>query len=461
MFEKLFKLQNNNTSIRTEIMAGLATFLTMAYIIFVNPGILSTDFSGNPTGLSFDAVMMATCLATFIASVIMGLLANMPIAQAPGMGENFFFVTVLMALSAAGITDSWKSSMTIVLIAGVLFLILSLLKFRKAIMNAISPSMKNAIAVGIGLFIAFIGMKNAGIIVDTPPGSLVALTHNIAQPHVVIFFAGLLFMAILQARRIKGAILWGILFSTLLALVWGKIRYAGVFGYPKSHAFFQFDFSHILRTDIILFIVVFLFMDMFDTVGTLIGVGEQAGFIKGNEFPNADRAFVSDAVGTIVGACSGTSTVTSYIESCVGVESGGRTGLTAVTTGILFLAALFFTPLVSMIGGGWEIQNWIGNGVVTERVNPITAPALVIVGSMMVRNVKNIDWHDITEGFPAFLIMLGIPLSFNIADGLAMGIVAYPVIKLCTGRRREISWLVILIAVIFILRYVFDPTLIK
>jgi len=446
MLNKLFQLQSNNTSVKTEIMAGLITFLTMAYIVFVNPGILSTDFNGQPTGLSFGAAMLATCLAAFVASVLMGFLANLPIAQAPGMGENFFFVTVVMGVTAAGVADGWKTALTIVLISGIIFLILSLLKFRKAIIDAISPSMKNAIAVGIGLLIAFIGLKNAGVIVAAPAGGLVVFNKGITQPHVIIFFSGLILTAILQVRQIKGAILWGILFSTLLGLIWGKVRYAGVFGLPKSHAFFQFDFQHVFKPEFIAFIVVFLFMDMFDTVGTLIGVGEQAGIIKENKLPNANRALVSDAVGTVAGACTGTSTVTSFIESCVGVEYGGRTGLTAVTTGFLFLVALFFTPLVGMIGGGWISD--------AGPVNPVTAPALVIVGAMMVRNVIKIEWQDASEGIPAFLILLGIPLSFNIADGLALGFISYPIIKLACGRGREISWLVYLVAVIFLLRYV-------
>ena len=426
-------------------MAGLITFLTMAYIIFLNPGVLSVDFHGDPTGLSFDAAMLATCLAAFMASVIMGLLANLPIAQAPGMGENFFFVTVVMGISAAGVADAWKTALAIVLISGIIFLLLSVLRFRKAIIDAVSPSMKNGIAVGIGLLIAFIGLKNAGMIVDAPPGGLVVFNKSMTQPHVIVFFCGLIVTAILQVRQVRGAILWGILFSTILGLVFGKIKYTGLFGLPKSHAFFQFNFRHIFRPEFLAYILAFLFMDMFDTVGTLIGVGEQAGIIQDNQLPNANRALVSDAVGTVAGACSGTSTVTSFIESCVGVEYGGRTGLMAVTTGFLFLIALFFTPLVHMIGGGWMT----GDG----PVNPITAPALVIVGAMMVKNVMKIDWQDVSEGIPAFLILLGIPLSFSIADGLAMGFIAYPVIKLASGRGREVGWLVYLVAAIFVLRY--------
>jgi AGZA family xanthine/uracil permease-like MFS transporter len=275
MLERLFKLREHHTTARTEIVAGLVTFLTMAYVIFVNPAVLSTDFAGQPTGLSFDAAMLATCLAAFVASVLMGLCANLPIAQAPGMGENFFFVTVVMGVTAAGVADGWKTALSIVFISGVLFLLLSLLRFRKAVMDAVSPSLKNGIAVGIGLFIAFIGLRNAGVILDAPPGSLVMLNKSFAQPHVAVFFGGLLVTAGLQARRVRGAILWGILFSAALGVLWGKIRFAGVFGLPSDHAFFQFDFRHVLRPDFIAFIVVFLLMDQFDTVGTLIGVGSR------------------------------------------------------------------------------------------------------------------------------------------------------------------------------------------
>jgi len=438
MFERIFHLEEKGTTVRTEIMAGLTTFLTMAYIIFLNPAVLSTDFAGNPTGLSLDAAMLATCLAAFVATVLMGFYANLPIAQAPGMGENFFFVTVVMSLTAMGVANSWRVTLGITLISGVLFLVLALLKFRKAIIDAVSPSLKNGIAVGIGFLIAFIGFQNGKVILDAE-GVLVRFNANLIQADTLIFFAGLFITAILFVRKIRGAIIWGILVTTLIALVAGKVQYAGIFGFPKEHAFLKFDLLGALKLYCIPFIVVFLFMDMFDTMGTIIGVGEQMGIIKDNQLPGANRALVSDAVGTVVGSCSGTSTVTSFIESVVGVQYGGRTGLTSVVTGCLFLFALFFSPVVGMVG----------------KYMPITAPALVIVGAMMVRNIKKIDWEDYSEAIPAFLIMLGIPLSYNIHDGLAMGFIAYPVIKLCSGRGKELNWLNYLVAAIFILRYLF------
>lgn len=441
MTEKLFRLEESGTTLRVEIMAGLTTFLTMAYIIFLNPAIISKTFTGEPTGLSFDAAMLATCISAAVATLLMGILANYPIAQAPGMGENFFFVTVVMALMSAGVADAWRVALGIVFISGVIFLILSLLRFRKVIIDAVSPSMKNGIAVGIGLFIAFIGLKNSGVILIDKVAGTIKFNTQVTQPGVLLFFFGLFVTSALYARRVRGAILIGIFLTLILALFTGEVHYTGVFGIPKDHAFLKMDVMRAFSLNFLPFILVFLFMDMFDTVGTLIGVGEQAGFIKDNKLPRANQALVSDAVGTVVGACAGTSTVTSYIESCVGVEYGGRTGLTSVTVAILFLASIVFSPLASMVASHPSI----------------TAPALVIVGSMMVRNVFKIDWQDFSEAIPSFLIMLGIPLSFSIADGMALGFIAYPIIRILAGKWRETHWLMYLVAILFVLRY----TLIK
>ena len=436
MLEKLFKIQERESNVRIELMGGLATFMTMAYIVFVNPAILSVDQAGNPTGLSIDAALLATCLAACVATLLMGLYANFPIAQAPGMGENVFFATVVAALAAQGIENAWQTALGIVMISGVIFLVLSILKFRKAIIDAISPSMKNAIAVGIGLFIAFLGLKNGGLFIADPVLAVRFNTH-ILQPDILIFLAGLFLTAILHVRRVRGSILWGILFTTVVSLISGQIRYEGPFGLPAEHAFFKFDLLGAMTLRALPFIIVFLFLDLFDTVGTLIGVSEQAGFIQDNRLPGANRALISDAVGTVTGACTGTSTVTSFIESAVGVEYGARTGLANIATAFLFLAALFFTPLVGMVG----------------KYPPITAPALVLVGAMMVRNVSKIDWDDYSEAIPAFLIVLGIPLSSTIADGLAIGFIAYPVIKWFSGKGREVNWLMLIVALMFILRY--------
>ena len=516
MLERLFKLSQNHTKVSTELFAGLTTFLTMSYILFVQPTVLSTDFAGKPTGLSMDAVLLATGLAAFLATLIMGLYANYPIAQAPGMGENFFFVSVVMALGAQAVPGPHRVALGVVLIAGVLFLVLSLFRVREAIIDAVSPCLKNGIAVGIGLFIAFIGLKNAGVIVAAP-GTFVRLNPGLAENQDIwIFFGILLVTAILQTLHVPGAILLGIVAGTAgsialdkvefkwsagpvaavqtaqqagisplwewiglsvgcavvfalaiacilyalkqqkpvlmgiaggvilggaAAVVLGTVRYKGICGLPKDHAFFQCDVKTVWQSigSLWPYILIFLFMDMFDTVGTLIGVGEQAGLIKDNKLPNANRALLSDAVGTVAGAAMGTSTVTSYIESAAGVAQGGRTGLTSVCTAILFLLALFFSPVIKLVGS----------------YAPITAPALVIVGAMMMKNVAKIDWDDYSEAIPCFLIILGIPLCFSIADGLAMGLIAYPIVRLLTGKIKGTHWLSYVVAAAFLARYVY------
>jgi len=442
MIEKLFKLSENNTRVETELLAGLTTFLTMSYIVFLQPTVLSTDFAGDPTGLSKDAVLLATCLSAFLATLIMGLYANYPIAQAPGMGENFFFVSVIMALAAMEVANPHEVALGIVLISGLVFLLLSLLRVREAIIDSVSPCLKNGIAVGIGLFIAFIGLKNAGIIVHNP-GTFVQLNSEVAHSQGAwVFFGILLFTAILQTLRVPGAILLGIVGGAGACLATGILKYNGCWGLPDwhEHAFFKCDVKSVWKAADQLwpYVLIFLFMDMFDTVGTLIGVSEQAGLIHDNKLPRANRALLSDAVGTVAGACMGTSTVTSYIESAAGVEQGGRTGLTSVCTGFLFLLALFFTPLVKLVGA----------------YPPITAPALVIVGSMMMKNVSKIDWEDYSECIPCFLIIIGIPLTFSIADGLALGLIAYPIIRLITGRVRGTHWLSYVVGAAFLARYI-------
>jgi AGZA family xanthine/uracil permease-like MFS transporter len=444
MLERLFRLRENRTDIRTEILAGVTTFMTMAYILFVQPAVLSTDFAGRPTGLSHDAVLLATCIASCLACLLMGFLANYPIAQAPGMGENFFFVSVVMSLTAAGFADAWKVALGITFIAGVLFLLLTMGRMRVAIIDGVSSSLKNGIAVGIGIFIAFIGLRNAGVVVESP-GTLLGLNPKVTEPRILIFLAGLVLTGTLMIYRVRGAILWGILANTALALITGQQTWKGVMGLPHGHAFFAFDFHWMFQpgTYMTLFpyLLVFLFMDVFDTTGTLIGVAEQGGFLQDNRLPRAQQALYSDALGSVAGACLGTSTVTSYIESSTGVAAGGRTGLVSVTTGLLFLLALFFTPLVHTVGG----------------YPAITAPALLLVGCMMAKNMKRVQWDDFTESIPSFLIMIGIPFFYNISDGLAAGFVTYPVLKLLSGRGKEVAPLLYVVAALFVVRYVFFP----
>ncbi len=438
--ERVFQLRGAGTTFRTEILAGLTTFLTMAYIVFVQPAVLSTDFAGHPTGLDFGAVLLATCLGSAFASIFMGLYAGYPIALAPGMGENFFFVSVVMALTALGLPSPWQATLGIVFVSGVAFILLTVLRVREAVIDAISPSMRNAIAVGIGLFIAFIGLRNAQVIVGKP-GTLLGLNTAAAPADILVFGVGLLAASVLLVRRVRGALLVGIVLSAVTALVLGKIRFAGVFGFPHmaDTALLRLDIGAAFRPSVLPFVIVFLFMGLFDTVGTLVGVAEQAGLLRDNRLPRANRALLADAAGITVGACLGTSTITCYIESASGVAEGGRTGLTSVFVGLLFLLTLFFGPLVGMIG----------------NYTPITAPALVLVGTMMIQNARKIAWEDPSEAIPAFLTIVGIPFAYSIADGLALGFISYPIIKLLSGRAGEARWLAYLLAVLLALYFVF------
>jgi AGZA family xanthine/uracil permease-like MFS transporter len=463
--ERVFRLNEHGTTVRTEMAAGLTTFLTMSYIIFVQPAVLSGVMFGQPTGMDFGAVTTATCLAAALASAIMGLYARYPIAQAPGMGENFFFVfSAIPAAAAAGAAVPWATALGAVFVSGVLFLLLSLVGVREAVTNALSPSMKHAIAAGIGLFIAFIGLQNAGLIVKDP-GTAVRLNPHFASPDVAVFFVGLLVAAGLHARRVRGSILWGILAAGALAVtlklllpqlgaaVAGSKRVAEsalvqrfelareLVSAPPSLAptFLQMDVQGALTLAMAPYVAVFLFMVFFDTVGTLVGVAQQAGLMRDHQLPRARQAFVSDATATVAGACLGTSTVTSYIESATGVEQGGRTGLTAVTVAVLFLVAPFFSPVIEMLGG----------------YAPITAPALVLVGAMMLKNVARLAWNDYTELLPSFLVLVGIPLSYSIADGLALGFISYPLVKVLGGRASEARWPAWLIAGLLLAYFVF------
>jgi AGZA family xanthine/uracil permease-like MFS transporter len=461
MLDRVFRLSEHGASVHTEVVAGITTFLTMAYIIFVQPAVLSG------AGMDFGAVMVATCLSAALATTVMGLWARYPIALASGMGQNFFFVfTVTPAIAAVAAEHGWSSqpwqvAMGVVFVSGCLFLLLTLLGVREAIMDAISPSMKHAIAVGIGLFIALIGLKNAGLIVGSPE-TFVTLNTKLYSPDLIVFFFGLVAIAVLHTWKVRGSILWGILAAAVLACLlkavlphspWAeqavvansglvtKFEFAKqVVAAPPSVAptAFQFDLVHAFAPAMIPYVILFLFMDVFDTIGTLIGVTGQAGLLKDNRLPRAGRAMLADALGTVTGAALGTSTVTSYIESAAGVEQGGRTGLTAVVVAIGFLLALFFSPIIRMVGS----------------YEPITAPALVIVGAMMTRNVARIDWDDYSESIPAFVTMVGIPFCFNIGDGLAMGFILYPIVKLLSGRWRDASWLMVVLAVVLIAYFV-------
>jgi len=438
MLNKIFKLRENNTSVKTESLGGITTFMTMAYIIFVQPAVLSQ------AGMDFNSVMMATCTSAAFATFIMGFYANYPIALAPAMGENFFFTFSVVL----GMGIIWQKALAVVFISGFIFFLLTVFRVREMIMDALSSSLKNAIAVGIGLFIAFIGLVNAGIVVKNP-SSIVQL-GDIGNTPTLLALVGIVITAVLFIRRIKGAILLGMLITAIIGIPAGVVKFHGLISAPPSIAptFLKLDISGVMDLSFITVIVVFLFMDILDTLGTLIGVSEQAGFIKDNKLPRANRAMMADALGTMGGAMLGTSTVTSYIESAAGVEAGSRTGFSNLITGLLFLLAIFFSPLVKTVGGGFTLESG-------ATLYPVTAPALIIVGAMMMRNITKIDWSDLTESLPSFLVIIGMPLTYNIADGLAFGFITYPIFKFTAGRGKEISWFVYFLAALFILRYAF------
>jgi AGZA family xanthine/uracil permease-like MFS transporter len=462
--ERVFALRENDTDAGTEMLAGVTTFLTMAYILFVQPAVLSGSLFGKPTGMDLGAVATATCLSAAVASAVMGLYARYPIAQAPGMGENFFFVlTALPAAAAAGYAEPWRAALGMVFLSGLLFLLLSAVGLRERILDALSPSLRGAIAAGIGLFITFIGLQNTGLVLKDP-GTAVRLNPHLLSPDLGVFFVGLVAAVALHARRVKGWLVLGIGAALAFALALraaaaavpalaasesmrGSMlatRFAPtahVVSFPPSLAptFLRMDLRAALDPSLLPLVLVFLFMVLFDTVGTLVGVSERAGLLVDGKLPRARQALMSDAIGTMTGAALGTSTVTSYIESAAGVAQGGRTGLTALTVAGLFLLSLFFSPLVAMVGS----------------YPPVTAPALVLVGAMMMRAARDIAWDDPTESIPAFAILAGIPLTYSIADGLALGFLAYPVLKVLAGRGREVGLLLKGLAVVLALYFIF------
>ena len=438
MFHKFFKFEEAGTNLRIEIIAGITTFMTMAYIIFVQPAVLSV------AGMDFGSVMVATCVASAIACFMMGFLANYPIALAPAMGHNFFFVyTICLTMGI-----SWQKALGANFISGALFVILSIFAFRERLINAVPNSIKDGIAVGIGLLIAFIGFEWSGIVVANP-GTFVGLGDLTSRPVLVSLF-GILAISIFISRGIKGGILWGIILTGIIGFFSGVVDFQGVVSMPPSlkPTLFKLDIFGAFDIGLITVIFVLFFLDLFDTVGTLIGVGQQAGFMKQGRLPRANKAFLADAIGTVEGTLLGTSTITSYIESAAGVAAGGKTGFVAIITGIFFLLSLFFYPLVKMIGGGYHPA--AGN----ITLYPITSPALIIVGSMMMANVTRINWKDYTESIPAFLTIMIMPVTFSITEGISFGFISFVFLKLITGRRREISKLMLIFAVLFIIRYI-------
>lgn len=466
--DRFFKLKENNTTVRIEVIAGITTFLTMSYIIFVQPAILSIPMNAQgPPADYFGAVLLATCIASALSCFIMAWLANYPIGLAPGMGENFYFAfTVCGAAAMGGLGYSWQIALTAVFIAGLVFLLLSFFKVRETVMDCIPNGLKLAIAGGIGFLIAFVGLQYAGII-EPAPGSMVKL-GKLSSPWVLLSLFGLIVSGTLMAKKVRGAMLIGILLTAVVGLFMrggvpqeggsdALVRFQGIWALPPSLAptFFKFDFAAFLRDPRVWEVVfIFLILDMFDTIGTLIGVGHAAGLMtKDGKLPKAGRAFIADAVGTTIGAACGTSTVTSYIESSTGVAAGGRTGLTAVVVGLLFLLAIFFSPIAKMIGGGYNIAM---EGTPVFKYPVIAAP-LIIVGSLMMKGLKDVGWDDTAIAISAFITIIMMPLTLSIATGIAFGFISYTVIKLLSGKGREVHWLLYVVSLIFLLRFIFLP----
>ncbi len=435
---RFFKIEESGSTVRTEIVAGVTTFMTMAYIIFVNPAVLSQG-----AGMDFNAVMVATCISSAVATLLMALLANYPIAQAPGMGINALFSYQICA--AMGVP--WTIALGMVFLSGALFMLLTAVRFREVIFEAIPEGIKHGIAAGIGTFIAFIGLKEAGIVV--PSAATFLAMGDLSAPPALVAIAGLVLTAIMMARRIKGAILLGILCTGILGIITGIVQYRGLVSPIPSMAptWLRLDVAGALSAAFIMPIATILFLNMFDTIGTLIGVGEQAGLVKNGKLPRAGRALFADAVGTTLGALCGTSPVTSYIESATGVSEGGRTGLASVITALLLLLALFFSPLATMFGGGYRPEGG------ATMLHPVTAPALIVVGSLMMRSITRIRWAAPDEAIPAFLTIVTMPLTFSISNGLAIGFVSYPAIKLGCGKGNEVHWMVYLVSALLIALY--------
>ena len=426
--ELYFEFKALGTSWRTEILAGFTTFMTMAYIVFVNPAIL------HETGMPLAAVTAATCISAAAGSLLMGAFARYPIALAPGMGLNAYFTYVVVK----GMGIPWQAALGAVFISGVAFLLLTLIGARQLILAAIPQQLYAAVAAGVGLFIALIGFRNSGIIVPSPTTTVTL--GNLREPATALALFGLLLIAALLAWRVRAAMLIGILATTVFGLVTGVAHWA-----PQAYRLSdlsatagKLDIGATLRLGFLEIVFVFLFIDLFDNIGTLVAVGKRAGlFDEARRIPRVNRILLSDAVATIVGSLTGTSTVVSYIESAAGVAAGGRSGVTAITTGLLFVAALFIAPVVGAIP------------------NAATAPALIVVGSLMMAVLTEIDWHDPEVAIPAFLTMLTIPLTFSIANGLAFGFTAFTLLKLLRGKFREVNWLVYVLTALFLARFVY------
>ena len=428
--EKLFKLKERGTNIRTEIVGGLTIFFAMAYIIFVNPSFLSE------TGMGYDAVMVATCVSSAIGCILTGLIANVPFGQAPGMGLNTFFTFSI----CFGMGYTWQQGLAIVLISGILFLIITVSPLRKLIISSMPAFIKSAISAGIGLFIAFIGFLNSGIVATTPANvtDLGAITSS--APLLAII--GILIISILMAYKVKGAIFIGIIVTTIIGIPMGvtQLGFSSLNPMVMSEIAFKFDFGGLLSfgfLPLLTAIITFAIVDMFDSVGTLIGTATNNNMLdKDGNFPGGDKALIADAIATCAGACLGTSTVTTYVESSTGISEGARTGLAAIVVGLMFIISIFFLPVASIVPSA------------------ATAPALIIVGVLMLKGAVNIDWSDIEVAVPSFLIIAVMPFSYSIADGIGFGFISFTIIKMARGKFKEVPVLIYILSLLFILAFV-------
>lgn len=431
MLEKIFKLKENNTTVRTELFAGIITFLTMSYILVVNPNILET------TGMDRAALFTATVVGSVFATLMMALLTNLPVAQAPGMGlNNFFAFTVVLTMGY-----TWQFALTAVFIEGIIFILLTFFNVREMIVKSLPLVLKQAIPVGIGLFITFVGLKSANIVVSNP-NTFVSL-GDMADSNMWIALIGLIITGALLALNVKGAILVGIVIATIAGFFFGIVHLpeSGLISLPPSisQIFFKFEWDHILTFDMALVVFTFLFVNLFDTIGTLLGVVSKAGLTdKEGNFPQVKKALFADALGTTFGSVLGTSPITSYVESSSGVAAGGRTGLVGVMVALMFLLSLFFAPIFLMVPAS------------------ATAPALIVVGLFMISAVININFDDITESLPAYVTMVFMPFTYSIAQGLVFGILTYFFVKLLSGRYKDISPVMYVLAIIFVVKLGLD-----
>ncbi len=426
--QRYFQLDHYGTNVRTELIAGVTTFLSMAYITVVNPAILSD------AGMDFGAVFVATCIAAAVGSLVMGIWANYPIAQAPGMGQNAFFTYGVVL----GLGHTWEAALGAVLVSGIIFVVLSVLPVREWLINAIPKNLKLGISAGIGLFLGFIALKNAGVVVDNP-ATLVSF-GNMAAPGAIICLAGFALIAALTARGVTGAVIIGMLVATVLGLSVGAAEYQGIIATPPSlePILFKFDLMAVLDVSMVTVVLTMLLVDVFDTAGTLVGVSNRAGLTDADgKLPRLGRALLADSTATVVGAAVGTSSTTSYIESAAGVESGGRTGLVAVTVAGLFLLCLFFAPLAQTIPAF------------------ATSAALLFVACLMAKSLAELDWEDLTESAPAIVCALGMPLSFSIADGIGLGFITYVAIKVMSGKAGECPVAVYVIGAVFLGKFLY------